>query len=876
MGVFKACDAIELPEGTEEIQAGEFAFSAKLRSVKLPSTLKKIGAWAFDGCEALEYVAFSEGVEEIGNYAFAKCKSLRSVELPTTLKRIGKGAFRFCKSLKSVALSGGVEIGRNAFEGTSPHLSIAQVVAPLPIRQHVSEPVPESVPEPVPEPIVAPTPIPQPESAPVPEPEPVSEPVVASTPVARPALPPDVLPPLPHSPRAGDRALFRIDGVEFAFRYCPPGEFMMGSPEDEPGRYADEKQHRVRLTKGFWLLETQVTQGMWESLMGATVEEQAQKTLHDDRAYEFSTEIQTIRELLGFSRDMSPRDALCGTGSDLPIYYVSWYESVDFCRKLSGKLNHQIQLPTEAQWEYACRAGSRFALPYGPIEIKGRRHAPALDPIAWYGGNSSQSFADSSPWNSSVWADTQYPGGPCGVHPVGRKDANAWGLHDMTGNVKEWCSDFYSSEYYAESPTINPEKTTASTSWLRVNRGGGWFSLAERCRAAYRGRLDPNVRSHCLGLRALLVPESGENESAESNSSADAVPASIVAPPPIRNKTLVRTVAKNTFKERAFLEFLVIHEGVEAIEDGAFAECKRLRNATLPSTLKKIGAFAFSGCEALEAIALPEGVEELGAAAFEKCASLRSVTLPSTLKKIGAFAFSGCESLDLEALALPEDVEGLPGFMFDDDNLPAGLKERNVWAAFAERAFLKAVEVPEGVEELGPYAFNGCRNLRRVKLPATLKTIGELAFGSCASLESVEIPQTVEALGKSAFLNCSALRSVKLSAALKRIGELAFRGCEYLETIEIPEGVEELGPCAFVGCRNLRRARLPSTLKKISVWAFWGCGNLQTVEIPRGVEEIGDSAFEGCESLRSAYLPSSLKHIGKGAFLGCPFQPADR
>ena len=271
------------------------------------------------------------------------------------------------------------------------------------------------------------------------------------------------------SPRAGDRKVETVDGIAYAFRWCPPGEFMMGSPEDEPGRADDETQHRVKLTKGFWMLETPVTQAMWLSVMG-------------ENPSEFE-------------------------GERNPVENVSWDDCQEFCRKLSLKLGDQsVRLPTEAQWEYACRAGSTTALPNGPIEIKGANNAPELDPIAWYGGNSSQGFTGSSDYDSREWDETQYLGGPCGTHPVGQKAANAWGLYDMIGNVWEWCSDYYDAEYYGKSPICDPENQADSLD--RVFRGGSWDSTAEACRSALRFWSEPDDRDAGLGFRVVLVPGS--------------------------------------------------------------------------------------------------------------------------------------------------------------------------------------------------------------------------------------------------------------------------------------------------------------------------------------------------------------------------------
>ena len=263
---------------------------------------------------------------------------------------------------------------------------------------------------------------------------------------------------------AGTRKVWTVNGVEFAFRWCPPGTFMMGSPTSEDGRYDNETQHQATLTKGFWMMETEVTQKQWKAVMG-------------NNPSKFK-------------------------GDDLPVEQVSWNDCQDFCRKCAQR-GLPLQLPTEAQWEYACRAGSTTALPNGNIRILGKNNAPALDPIAWYGGNSSQGFVGQSDYNSSAWSETQYRGGPCGTHPVGKKNPNNWGLYDMHGNVWEWCQDWF-GDYPIGSVT---DPVGPSSGSRRVIRGGNWVDMPRRCRSAYRLDVEPDDRNGGLGFRVVRGQE---------------------------------------------------------------------------------------------------------------------------------------------------------------------------------------------------------------------------------------------------------------------------------------------------------------------------------------------------------------------------------
>jgi len=264
--------------------------------------------------------------------------------------------------------------------------------------------------------------------------------------------------------RKGVFAGFVVDGVEQRMRWIPPGRFMMGSPPDEPGRWGDEGPvHEVEITRGFWLGDTPVTQGLWQAVMGSNP-----------------------------SRFQDPRR---------PVERVSWEDCQSFCaalERLAPGLG--VRLPSEAEWEYACRAGTAGATYAGPIEVRGERDAPVLDAIAWYGGNSGVDY-DLSEWeDSSEWPQKQHKHVRAGTREVGKKQANPWGLHDMLGNVWEWCSDAWHAYSSASSPQQDPLHA-GSTGGRRVLRGGGWNSLARSVRAAYRYLARPGDRYDDLGLR---------------------------------------------------------------------------------------------------------------------------------------------------------------------------------------------------------------------------------------------------------------------------------------------------------------------------------------------------------------------------------------
>ncbi|MBQ9770329.1 MAG: SUMF1/EgtB/PvdO family nonheme iron enzyme [Lentisphaeria bacterium] len=226
-----------------------------------------------------------------------------------------------------------------------------------------------------------------------------------------------------------------------------PGTFTMGSPANELGRWDNEKQHQVTLTKRFYLGKYPVTQKEYQAVMG------------NNPSY--------------------------FKGDNLPVEQVSWDDAKRFCSKLNDlkrdelPAGYRFDLPTEAQWEYACRAGTTTALNNGLNLTSEDGRCSNLDKVAWYDENSDGK-----------------------THPVGQKKPNAWGLYDMHGNVWEWCNDLYAN--YPSGAVTDPTGLASGSS--RVLRGGSWDDCAQSCRSAGRYSFDPTYRLNYVGFRVALVP----------------------------------------------------------------------------------------------------------------------------------------------------------------------------------------------------------------------------------------------------------------------------------------------------------------------------------------------------------------------------------
>jgi len=237
--------------------------------------------------------------------------------------------------------------------------------------------------------------------------------------------------------QAGERRVLQIaSGVEMPFRWCPPGTFLMGSPQSEEGRAENEgPQTKVTLTRGFWIGETEATQAQYKAVTGQNP-----------------------------SRFEGP--------DSLPVEKVYTEDARAFCAELSAKVGEKIALPTEAQWEYACRAGTTTSFSFGDSEGD-------LDRYAWFSGNSDRQ-----------------------TRPVGEKEPNAWGLYDMHGNVNEWCDSMYERELPGGA-VVDYMSNLGGTD---LARGGSYLSPPRSLRSASRWQDNDGPRHSYHGFRVVILP----------------------------------------------------------------------------------------------------------------------------------------------------------------------------------------------------------------------------------------------------------------------------------------------------------------------------------------------------------------------------------
>ena len=265
----------------------------------------------------------------------------------------------------------------------------------------------------------------------------------------------------------GEERVFSLPGGgEMAMVWIEPGTFMMGSPESEEGHQSHEGPlHEVELSWGFWLGKYEVTVGQFRRFVDATGYNAG------DRCWTYENDDGDWRSGRNWS---NPGYA---QSDDHPVVCVSWDDVSAYAGWLSGETGVLHRLPTEAEWEYACRAGTTTRWSFGDDESQ-------LGDYAWYYDNA---------WDM----------GKTHAQAVGGKLPNAWGLHDMHGNVWEWVQDWYDSDYYKSSPRVDPPGPSSGSS--RVSRGGSFGHYARIVRSAVRSYASPDARVITVGARLLRL-----------------------------------------------------------------------------------------------------------------------------------------------------------------------------------------------------------------------------------------------------------------------------------------------------------------------------------------------------------------------------------
>ena len=387
--------------------------------------------------------------------------------------------------------------------------------------------------------------------------------------------------------------------------------------------------------------------------------------------------------------------------------------------------------------------------------------------------------------------------------------------------------------------------------------------------------------SGCSGLTNVTIPDSVTSIGSYAFSGCSGL-ASVTIP------DSVTSIGSYAFSNSSELKSVTISNGVTSIGEGVFRDCSGLTSMTIPDSVTSIGSYAFSGCSGLTSVTIPDSVTSIGSYAFSDCSVLKGVTISNGVTSIGEGAFRDCSGLTGVHIT---DLAKWCGISFDgyDDNP----------LYYAHNLYLngeKMVDlvIPDGVTNIGEYAFSGCSGFASVTIPDSVTSIGSSAFSGCSDslFDTTTIPGVklvdgwavgnagtisgslsltgLRGIGDSAFLGCSGLTSVTIGNGVTIIGKRAFYDCGGLASVTIPNSVTSIGHDAFYGCSySLFDTTTISGVKLVDDWAIENADYLYGGLNLTGVRGIGERAFSGCSGLTNVTIPDGVTSIGYGAFDDC-------
>ena len=331
------------------------------------------------------------------------------------------------------------------------------------------------------------------------------------------------------------------------------------------------------------------------------------------------------------------------------------------------------------------------------------------------------------------------------------------------------------------------------------------------------------------------------------------------------NLKVIRAFA---FEECRDLKEIIIPDGVSKIEECTFSSCYDLKNVKLPFSLTKIGKEAFSGCRNLIKIEIPSGVTYIGDYAFSSCSNLVGIAIPDSV-------------VHIEDESVFEDAKSsFKIFCHNNSYAQSYAKDYGYSYYVAEGDLAAAMEENISIEDNEDtkntkFVIDGNGELteyigkeQNIVIPSEVKSIGSAAF-SYKNVVSIEIPEGVTQIGDFAFEECEYLERIKFPDSMVEIGEDAFYNCALLQEINIPDSITKIGAGAFTGCSSLQNIQIPKNITIIEDYTFSRCESLNEIEISDKITRIGKGAFASCKGLTSIVIPENVTQIGNGAFHSC-------
>ena len=392
---------------------------------------------------------------------------------------------------------------------------------------------------------------------------------------------------------------------------------------------------------------------------------------------------------------------------------------------------------------------------------------------------------------------------------------------------------------YSGSVVI-PEEITYMNNTLKVTSIGGYAFF--KCKKMTSVTIPNSVTSiaerafqYCSGLTSITIPN--------SVTSIEKYAFAMCNMPSITVPSSVTSIGGSAFRDSGLTSVTI---GAGSIGEEAFSHCVNLTSVTFGSSVTSIGDWAFQYCYSLPSITIPDGVTSMGIAVFYDCRELASVTIGKDVTSIGTLPFNSCMSLT----SVKVDPENTTYDSRDNCNAII-LTASNKLIAGCQTS-----TIPNGVKEIGTWAFSHCSGLTSITIPSSVKKIGYSVFSECNDLSSIKVdPENTVFDSRD---NCNAI--------IETASNKLFFGCK--NTI-IPSGVTSIREEAFLGCSGLTSITIPGSVTSIENSAFRDCSDLTSVTIGNGVTSIGSGAFHGCSSLTSVTFGSSVTSIDEWAFGGC-------
>lgn len=465
---------------------------------------------------------------------------------------------------------------------------------------------------------------------------------------------------------------------------------------------------------------------------------------------------------------------------------------------------------------------------------------------------------------------------------------------NYTGTIDQWCNIsfydessnpvYFSKTFYINNKIINDLLIPEGTKIIKDYAFYAWTSLTSVSIPDSVERIGDNAFALCSFIKSVSFGNG------------------------------VFEIGSGAFSDCSALTSVAIPESVKFIGYSAFANCENLSSITIPESNLSISSGAFSGsaiyndetnwdgdalyigknlvevknsvsgafeikdgticicdnafdsCEDLTSITIPNGVVTIGDSAFSDCSSLTSITIPDSVTNIGYGAFSDCNSLT--STYFTGTIEQWLNIKFGVyDSNPASISGN----LYIDNTLITDLVIPEGVTEIGACALSGLKDLKSVKFPSTLKSIGSEAFLECTSLIELIIPDSVIEIGTRSFAGCSGLSEVSIGGNEGTVGAYAFMQCTGLSKVTMKSGVKYICNYAFYGCVELESVSIPNTVTVIGEGSFSGCEKLSSISIPDSVRIIERASFFQCTSLSDISIGKGVTSIGESAFYDCAF-----